>query len=61
VSKAKEGYIYMVVNGACKHKDMAHFKEQMEIYGGKDVCMDYMEVSWVAVSGASQLGPHNSA
>lgn len=55
VSKAKEGYIYMVVNGACKHKDMAHFKEQMEIYGGKDVCMDYMEetLSLIAIQGPS--------
>ncbi|CBJ48669.1 Aminomethyltransferase [Ectocarpus siliculosus] len=35
-------YIYMVVNGACKHGDMAHFKEQMADFKG-DVHMDYME------------------
>jgi aminomethyltransferase len=33
-------YIYMVVNGACKHKDMAHFKNYMS---GFDVSMEYME------------------
>jgi len=45
----------MVVNGACKHKDMAHFKEQMEVYGGKDVCMEYMEetLSLIAIQGPS--------
>lgn len=35
-------YIYMVVNGACKHGDMAHFKEQMADFKG-DVHMDYLE------------------
>jgi len=45
VSRAKEGYIYMVVNGACKHKDMAHFNAELEKYGSKDVCMEYMEES----------------
>eukprot|EP00978_Attheya_sp_CCMP212_P019543 scaffold54914_cov44-Attheya_sp.AAC.1 len=34
-------YIYMVVNGACKHGDMAHFKKQMEDFEG-EVCMDYL-------------------
>jgi aminomethyltransferase len=34
-------YIYMVVNGACKHGDMAHFKKQMEAFEG-EVCMDYL-------------------
>ncbi|GMI00717.1 hypothetical protein TrVE_jg11091 [Triparma verrucosa] len=43
VSRAKEGYIYMVVNGACKHKDMAQFNAELEKYGSKDVCMEYME------------------
>lgn len=32
----------MVVNGACKHGDMAHFKEQMADFKG-DVHMDYLE------------------
>lgn len=35
-------YIYMVVNGACKHGDMEHFKEQMADFKG-DVHMDYQE------------------
>lgn len=35
----------MVVNGACKHKDMAHFNAELEKYGSKDVCMEYMEES----------------
>lgn len=35
-------YIYMVVNGACKHGDMAHFKEQLANYSG-DVQMEYLE------------------
>lgn len=33
-------YIYMVVNGACKHKDMAHFEKYMK---GFNVGMEYME------------------
>lgn len=33
-------YIYMVVNGACKWKDMDHFKKYMS---GFDVHMDYLE------------------
>ena len=32
-------FIYMVVNGACKYKDMDHFKKYMK---GMDVHMDYM-------------------
>ena len=33
-------YVYMVVNGACKWKDMEHFKKYMS---GFDVHMDYLE------------------
>lgn len=33
-------HIYMVVNGACKHKDMAHFKNYMS---GFNVGMEYLE------------------
>ena len=33
---------YMVVNGACKHKDMAHFEEEMAKFGG-DVSMEYCD------------------
>ena len=32
-------FIYMVVNGACKYKDMEHFKKYMK---GMDVHMDYL-------------------
>lgn len=32
-------HIYMVVNGACKYKDMEHFKQHMK---GMDVHMEYM-------------------
>lgn len=35
-------YIYMVVNGACKHKDMAHFNKYMS-ESGMDVQMEYLE------------------
>lgn len=35
-------YIYMVVNGACKHKDMAHFQRYMNEYK-MDVHMEYLE------------------
>lgn len=35
-------YIYMVVNGATKHGDMKHFREQLEAYDG-DVSMEYLE------------------
>ena len=35
-------YVYMVVNGACKAKDMAHFKKYMEMVD-LDVQMEYME------------------
>jgi aminomethyltransferase len=34
-------FIYMVVNGATKHGDMKHFKEQMEAFNG-DVSMEYL-------------------
>lgn len=33
-------FIYMVVNGACKWKDMDHFKKYMNVF---DVKMDYLE------------------
>jgi aminomethyltransferase len=36
------GYVYMVVNGACKYKDMDHFKEQLAQFNG-DVTMEYLE------------------
>lgn len=35
-------YIYMVVNGATKFKDMEHFKEQLTNFKG-DVTMEYLE------------------
>jgi len=42
---------YMVVNGACKHKDMAHFKEQLAAFDG-DVTFEYRDdLSLVAVQG----------
>jgi aminomethyltransferase len=34
-------FIYMVVNGATKHGDMKHFKEQLEVFTG-DVSMEYL-------------------
>ena len=34
-------YIYMVVNGACKHGDMDHFRQQMVLFKG-DVHMEYL-------------------
>lgn len=34
-------YVYMVVNGATKHADMDHFKQQMESFDG-DVTMEYL-------------------
>jgi aminomethyltransferase len=49
----------MVVNGACKHKDMAHFEEQLKVYMAKnpdaDVCMDYMDDTHglIAIQGPS--------
>ena len=45
-------YIYMVVNGATKHGDMAHFKKEMEEFGG-DVTMEYLEesVALIALQG----------
>lgn len=35
-------YVYMVVNGATKHGDMAHFNEQLALFDG-DVTMEYLE------------------
>jgi len=35
-------HVYMVVNGATKFGDMAHFKKQMESFDG-DVTMEYLE------------------
>mmetsp|Transcript_29770 Transcript_29770/g.49798 ORF Transcript_29770/g.49798 Transcript_29770/m.49798 type:complete len:410 (-) Transcript_29770:196-1425(-) len=35
-------YLYMVVNGACKFKDMAHFEKYMQ-GSGLDVHMEYLE------------------
>lgn len=37
-------FIYMVVNGATKHGDMAHFNEQLAKFDG-DVTMEYLEDS----------------
>ena len=37
-------HVYMVVNGATKFGDMAHFEEQMAEFGG-DVQMEYLEDS----------------
>ncbi|KAL3788612.1 hypothetical protein ACHAWO_011828 [Cyclotella atomus] len=42
-------YVYMVVNGATKHGDMEHFREQMEVFGG-DVSMEYLEDSMALVA-----------
>lgn len=43
--------VYMVVNGACKHKDMAHFEEEMAKFGG-DVSMEYCDdLALVALQG----------
>lgn len=35
-------HVHMVVNGACKHGDMKHFQEQLDIFEG-DVTMEYLE------------------
>ena len=35
-------FVYMVVNGACKHKDMDHFNRYMS-ESGLDVTMEYMD------------------
>jgi aminomethyltransferase len=35
-------FVYMVVNGATKHGDMAHFKKYLESFDG-DVSMEYLE------------------
>lgn len=48
-------HVYMVVNGACKHKDMAHFKEQMGEFKG-DVTMEYREdLSLIACQGPGAM------
>jgi aminomethyltransferase len=44
VITAYDDYIYMVVNGATKFGDMAHFNEQMTQFKG-EVCMEYLEDS----------------
>ncbi|TFJ88518.1 hypothetical protein NSK_000092 [Nannochloropsis salina CCMP1776] len=46
-------YTYMIVNGATKGGDMAHFKEQMESFKG-DVCFEYFhEQQLLALQGPS--------
>ena len=35
-------HIYMVVNGACKHKDLAHIEAQMSKFGG-NVSMEHQD------------------
>eukprot|EP00587_Corethron_hystrix_P004747 CAMPEP_0113330730 /NCGR_PEP_ID=MMETSP0010_2-20120614/21900_1 /TAXON_ID=216773 ORGANISM="Corethron hystrix, Strain 308" /NCGR_SAMPLE_ID=MMETSP0010_2 /ASSEMBLY_ACC=CAM_ASM_000155 /LENGTH=413 /DNA_ID=CAMNT_0000193527 /DNA_START=112 /DNA_END=1354 /DNA_ORIENTATION=+ /assembly_acc=CAM_ASM_000155 len=39
-----EDYVYMVVNGATKHGDMAHFNKYLDDFDG-DVTMEYLEDS----------------
>ena len=39
-------YIYMVVNGATKFKDMKHFNEQLAHHTNLDVTMEYLEDSY---------------
>ena len=53
----EEDYVYMVVNGATKFGDMAHFKEQMEKFDG-EVCMEYLEDSMqlLALQGPGAAG-----
>lgn len=44
-------HTFMVVNGACKHTDIAHFKQQMDEFDG-DVHMEHLEGrSLVALQG----------
>lgn len=45
-------FIYMVVNGACKHGDMKHFEEQMSSFSG-DVSMEYLgdDMQLLAIQG----------
>ncbi|KAL3809616.1 hypothetical protein ACHAXA_006615 [Cyclostephanos tholiformis] len=45
-------YVYMVVNGATKYGDMAHFEERMKVFGG-DVSMEYLgdDVQLLAIQG----------
>jgi len=35
-------HLYMVVNGACKHKDMAHFNRYLKEESNMDVSMEYL-------------------
>jgi len=47
-------YVYMVVNGATKHGDMEHFRQQMKEFGSdRDVSMEYLgdDVQLLAVQG----------
>mmetsp|Transcript_41328 Transcript_41328/g.80923 ORF Transcript_41328/g.80923 Transcript_41328/m.80923 type:complete len:414 (-) Transcript_41328:59-1300(-) len=39
-----EDYVFMVVNGACKHSDIAHFLKHLDDFDG-DVAMEYLEES----------------
>jgi len=53
-------HVYMVVNGACKHSDMAHFEKELAAFGG-DVQMEYLgdDVQLLALQGheaAATLG-----
>eukprot|EP00614_Pseudopedinella_elastica_P002823 CAMPEP_0172606906 /NCGR_PEP_ID=MMETSP1068-20121228/27099_1 /TAXON_ID=35684 /ORGANISM="Pseudopedinella elastica, Strain CCMP716" /LENGTH=404 /DNA_ID=CAMNT_0013409779 /DNA_START=41 /DNA_END=1255 /DNA_ORIENTATION=- len=55
VQNASEDMSYMVVNGACKHKDMAHFKEQLASFQG-DATFEYRDdLSLVAVQGPGAM------
>lgn len=48
-------HVYMVVNGACKHVDMAHFKEHLADFKG-DVTMEYREdLSLIACQGPGAM------
>lgn len=48
-------HIFMVVNGACKHGDMAHFNEQMDAFKG-DVSMEYRDdLSLLAIQGPGAM------
>jgi aminomethyltransferase len=45
-------YVYMVVNGATKHADMQHFRQQLDLFDG-DVSMEYLgdDVQLLALQG----------
>ncbi|KAG5185726.1 Aminomethyltransferase [Tribonema minus] len=53
-------YVYMVINGACKHSDMDHFRREMASFNG-DVHMEYLaEQQLLALQGpgaAAALAP----